>query len=102
MSTQMLGRLWAGVRTARRILQREMARAVNVTPEQVSRWESGTHIPRGDNMMQVNQYLRIPTGLADEIVQYDSLPDDVIHQLALLVAAGQRPTVERVLRDLGY
>lgn len=102
MSVATLGRLWAAVRGVRRVDQREVAAAVKVTPEQVSRWEHGQHTPRSDKLRAVNRYLQIPAEVADDVADYETLPADVLQRIAVLIQVGQRPRVEQVLEDLGY
>lgn len=100
MSVATLGKLWAAVRAVRNVDQADVAAAVNVSPEQVSRWEHGVHTPRGDNLRKVNRYLRIPADVADDVLDYDDLPADVLRRIAALLEAGQRPRVEQVIEDL--
>jgi transcriptional regulator with XRE-family HTH domain len=100
MSVATLGKLWAAVRAARDIHQDDVASAVKVTPEQVSRWENGVHTPRGDNLRKVNRYLKIPAEVADDVLDYDDLPPDVLRRIASLIEAGQRPRVAKVIQQL--
>jgi len=49
--------------------QRELARALGVAPETITRWKSGERVPSGSNLMRLVAYLRQhePTLQAEEL-----------------------------------
>jgi transcriptional regulator with XRE-family HTH domain len=60
----------------------EAARQMQVPRTSMSRWEHGHEMPRGENMIKLHNYLRMPIG-ADEASQVTNRDLEVACQLIL-------------------
>ena len=83
-------------RKRKKLLQRELAAAVDVSTSAVSNWESGINYPRLDTVYNICEVLEISVG---QLLGIDDSPYSRDDQ-ALLVAYKKHPAMQSAVRKL--